>query len=79
MKEWISNKVGTFRPLTQYYFQKYSLAANEQPKTFDEFLRAGPLDDDISIEKFLIKVSFVGVADVACVNVCVKCFCIKSE
>ncbi|XP_055370705.1 uncharacterized protein LOC129605151 [Condylostylus longicornis] len=54
-KQWINKTIRkSYRPLTQYYFQKFTLNAGENPKYFDRFLHPEKFETSTEIEKFLI-------------------------
>lgn len=57
-KKWIYRATkGTFKPSTEYYFQKYGLHVGEQPLTFDQFIIQQQITTKPEIETALIVVS----------------------
>lgn len=54
-KKWIRKSIkDSYRPLTQYYFQKFSLTPDQPPKKFDEFLIPPEKQSASDLEMFLI-------------------------
>ncbi|XP_055913417.1 uncharacterized protein LOC129947032 [Eupeodes corollae] len=54
-KKWIKKSIkDSYRPLTQYYFQRFSLTPDQPPKKFDEFLMSSENQTAADIEMFLI-------------------------
>lgn len=57
-KKWIYKAIkGSFKPTTEYYFQKYGLHVGEQPLTFDQFIIQQQMTSKPEIETVLIIVS----------------------
>lgn len=54
-KKWIKKSMkDSYRPLTRYYFQRFSLTPDQPPKKFDEFLIPPETQKEADIEMFLI-------------------------
>ncbi|XP_055846943.1 uncharacterized protein LOC129912635 [Episyrphus balteatus] len=54
-KKWIKKSIrDSYRPLTQYYFQRFSLTPDQPPKKFDEFLIPSETHTAADVEMFLI-------------------------
>lgn len=47
----------TCKPLTQFYFQKYSLTLGQEPLKFHRFLMREDTEDESKIQTFLIAVN----------------------
>lgn len=57
-RKWITKVIkDSYKPLTQYYFQKYSMTPDQIPVEFDRFLIRLDIEDKSEAEMFLIIVS----------------------
>lgn len=57
-RKWITKVIkDSYKPLTQYYFQKYSMTPDQIPIEFDRFLIRLDIEDKSEAEMFLIIVS----------------------
>lgn len=58
-RKWIHKAIkGSFKPSTEYYFQRYGLHVGEQPLTFDQFIIQQQITTKPEIETVLLIVSF---------------------
>lgn len=59
-RKWITKVMkDPYRPLTQYYFQKFSQSPNQPAVDFDRFLIRVEIEDKSTAEMFLIIASII--------------------
>lgn len=55
-KTWIVGKIQSFKPITKYYFQRYSIEKTDTPIHFDAFLHPAEFENDHKVIAFLCEV-----------------------